>query len=333
MDGFPQKNIHITILVCKAAFQTPLAGALDIFNLSNLIIDRKFSGVKFPRFQIKLVTPDDQVAQFSDNFSVSPHCLKTEIIQTDLIFIPGMEKFINDDIRKDWEELIPWLRHHHKQGTIIAASCTGPLLVAETGLLDGKQATANWTYMDQFRKYYPKVNLNSERIIIDEGEVITAGASTATLDLALYLVEHYLGPEVRMICAKLMLINGYRASQLPYFTFYYQNKHNDEEIKNVQQWIGKNYSKKILIDELAKSFGMSPRNFVRRFKQATGDNPSVYIQKTRVSLAKNRLELTKLSIYQIMLEVGYNDLRSFIRLFTKHVGITPAEYRKTFNRV
>lgn len=208
--------------------------------------------------------------------------------------------------------------------------CTGAFLLAETGLLDARTATTHWFFADLFRRSYPKVKLYPDRLIVDEGNVITSGAATSFLDLILYLVELYCGREAAILTAKVLLIDMGRYTQLPYTIFSTQKIHQDRQVLRLQQFMEANLQRELTIELLADRAGMSVRNFDRRFRAAVGEAPSSYLQKLRIEKAKRLLETTNDSIADIMLKVGYEDERSFRRLFHALTELSPKVYRQRY---
>jgi len=181
-----------------------------------------------------------------------------------------------------------------------------------------------------FRKTYPKVKLHPEQLIVDEGNVITSGAATSFLDLVLYLIELYCGHEAAVIVAKVLLIEMGRYTQLPYTIFATHKTHRDREILVVQHFMETQIHRQLPVERLAERAGMSVRTFDRRFRNAVGDAPSVYWQKLRIERAKRLLETTDDNVEQIMLKVGYEDARSFRRLFHNLTDLSPKDYRRKY---
>src|SRR5262249_11918367 len=216
------------------------------------------------------------------------------------------------------------------KGTRIASMCTGSFLLAETGLLDGRSATTHWFFADAFREMYPKVTVLPERLIVDEGNIITTGAATAFMDLVMYLIELYCGHEVAVFSSKVLLIDLGRWSQLPYTTFSTQRLHNDRQISQVQLLIESESHLNLSSVSLAERAGMSLRNFDRRFQNATGETPSSYLRKFRVEKAKRLLETTNDTVQEITAKVGYEDRSSFRRLFYEHTALSPKAYRAKY---
>jgi transcriptional regulator GlxA family with amidase domain len=208
--------------------------------------------------------------------------------------------------------------------------CTGAFLLGAAGLLDGKRATTHWFFADEFRRRFPRVDLREQQLIVDEGDIVTCGAVTAYLNLMIYLVEKYFGHDIALRTAKMYLIDMDRPSQLPFQIHRFPVTYSDGSIARAQEFIREHFKEDLTIDDVARRAGMSVRNFSRRFKIATGESFANYTQKLRIETAKRLLESTEFSASEIMYQVGYNDERSFRRLFKHHSGLSPKQYRTKF---
>jgi transcriptional regulator GlxA family with amidase domain len=227
-------------------------------------------------------------------------------------------------------EVVPWLERWHKRGVAIASVCSGVGLVAASGLLDDKRATTHWSLAERFRVKYPKVRWMPELMVTEDHNFYCGGGLNASLDLSLYLVERFCGHEIAVQSAKAMLIETPRAWQSGYAIVHLKTEHSDGTISAAQEWFHENFNKDFPLEEPAKNVGMSLRNFVRRFKQATGDTPLIYLQKLRIAAAKRLLEGGHRSMQEISDAVGYQDLAFFREVFQRHTGVSPSAYRQRF---
>ncbi len=205
-------------------------------------------------------------------------------------------------------------------------------MLAETGLLNGKSCATHWTAHDIFRKRYPKVELVPEKIIVEDNGIYSSGGAYSFLNFILYLIEKYYGRENAIWCSKVSEIEFDRIEQGHFMIFSGQKDHNDEPIKEAQEYIEEHFAEKISIEHLAERSAISKRNFLRRFKRATANTPLEYIQRVKIEAAKKILESTTSTINEVMYDVGYNDTKSFRNTFKKHTGLSPIEYRKKYNR-
>jgi transcriptional regulator GlxA family with amidase domain len=255
-----------------------------------------------------------------------------EVESSDLIIITAFsadqEKAI--DLNQDF---IPWIKQQRLNNNCeIASLCVGAFLLAETGLLNKLSASTHWAYAELFEKKYPEINLVSEQIITDENGIYTSGGAFSTLNLILYLIEKYNGREAAIWCSKMFEIEFDRLNQHQFRIFKGQKDHDDIAIKEAQFFIEKNYNEKILVDKLADTLAMSSRNFIRRFKKATLNTPSEYIQRVKVEVAKKVFESQQKGVGEVMFDVGYNDPKTFRDIFKKHTGLSPTEYKRKYNR-
>ncbi|MCW8890809.1 MAG: GlxA family transcriptional regulator [Sedimenticola sp.] len=322
----------ITILCYDYAFSSVITGVLDLFSLAGVTWNNIHNKPPTRLFDIKLASLDGRPVRCLNNVAIAADSALSEATDSDILFIPPIGGHIDKTIKK----LLPsiqWLREMHSQGCQIVSSCTGSFLLAETGLLDGKQATTHWGYMDQFKERYPAVNLKPEQLITNEISLLCAGGGSAWLDLSLLLIEQHFGHDIAVQTAKALVIERKQQTQTPYFTNHGQKYHTDTDILAVQTWLDEHFSKPITIDELGAQHGLNSRTFKRRFKRATGDSPLAYIQSLRIEMAKKLLESGRSSIEQITLEVGYQDSSSFVKLFKKKTGLSPQAYRQTFSHM
>jgi transcriptional regulator GlxA family with amidase domain len=320
----------VTILAFDSAPSTTITGPLDVFSFAggsaNLIAEESPE----PNFEVQIASPDGSPVQCANRVSIASHLAMHEVKDPDLIVIAGIWDV--EGVLSKQKAAFDWLREQHDQGAHIASVCTGSFALAATGLLDGKEATTHWGAAEVFKQLFPKVILKTEQLIVDAGDLYCAGAFTACYDLSLYLVAKYIGYNVAAESAKTLIHDIGRISQTPYSSFNFQRNHSDNSILKAQQKLEKNYSKDIDIDNLAQEAGMSHRTFERRFKTATGDTCLLYLQKVRVEVAKQTLEEKNNSFDEISYEVGYENSSFFRKIFQKHTGLRPTEYRNKFQR-
>ena len=325
---------HVSLLAAPNCSVSTIAGPVDTFTIANIGHSHLGPGGRDdgPLFEWDIVTVDGKPVQGSGGMTVHPDCGVEDVPATDLILIPG---FIPpfDFVGGLEPGISGWLRARYAEDVIIASTCTGTFLLAETGLLDGKTATTNWMFADQFRKLYPAVSLNPSQMLTVNQNLICSGATTAFVDLCLYLIETFGSQRLAAFCSKAMLMESRRSTQSPYFIFHSQKDHADTQILAVQNYMEAHFSTPISLEKLASDFGFSPRHFKRRFKKATGDTPLTYLQRLRVEEARCRLETTVDTFNEITWQVGYENVNSFRKLFKKHTGVTPKEYQDRFNRV
>ncbi|MCG8619785.1 MAG: helix-turn-helix domain-containing protein [Desulfobacterales bacterium] len=321
--------IHFTFLAENDCLSSGITGTIDAFSVANIYWQVMMKHPD-PLFTTDIVTPDGKMVKTNGGIMITPDKAMEDITETDLVVIPGL--FRPFDIQGErFARISQWLKSHYDSGTRLASTCTGTFLLGRTGLLDNKIATTNWQYAALFKKSFPLVDLRINRIFTEDSGIYCAGAATAFMDLCLYFIKKYGTSELAKNCAKSMLVDHDREEQTPYMVQDFWKNHSDEIVLNSQLFMEDNFSKKISIDSLSKELGLSPRHFKRRFKKATGENPLAYLQLLRVEQAKKELETTQKSFNEITWDVGYEEINSFRKLFKKHTGMSPKEYRKRFS--
>lgn len=320
---------HISILIPKGHTSlVNIVGTHQIFNQVNSFYRERG---KDPIFKIELVGVQKPTHQTNGLFSVNPDKVIDDIAHTDLIIIPA----IHDDPESSFVEnrqFVPWLIRHYKEGAEIASLCVAAFFLASTGLLNGKQCSTHWIQAVNFRKMFPEVDLVDDKIMTEDHGIYTSGGAYSYLNLLIYLVEKYAGREIAILTAKTFMIDIDKASQSPFIMFQGQKDHEDELVKKAQEFIEQQFIDRIRVDQLAKKLALSRRTLERRFKKATNNTITQYIQRVKIEAAKRSLENSKENVNQVMYGVGYSDKKSFRSTFKKITGISPVQYRNKYNR-
>lgn len=230
-----------------------------------------------------------------------------------------------------WRQEIAWVRRHIEADALVCSACSGAVLLAESGLLDGAEAASHWIMADVFRDRYPTVKFRPERILCDSGHagrLITTGGASSWQDLALYLISRFCGAEEAARIARLFLLGDRGSGQLPFATMARPRQHDNAIIADVQTWLADNYATSNPVMAMVARSGLAERTFKRQFKAVTGYAPVEYVQCMRVEEAKQMLETEPTAIEEIAVAVGYEDPTFFRKLFRRRVGVTPAQYRQ-----
>lgn len=244
-----------------------------------------------------------------------------------LLLPPGLGEPVR---REDAAAYAGWLRERHAAGTALGSICKGAFLLGETGLLSGRTVTTHWTYEDEFQTRFPDLRVDVDRLLIDDGDILTAGGVMAWTDLALRLVDRFLGAAVMLDTARAFLIDPPGREQSYYSAFSPRPNHGDAPILDVQRWMQETDIKNLALTALVEQSGLEERTFLRRFQKATGLTTTDYVQRLRVGRARELLQQGTLSGDQVAWEVGYSDPGALRKVFARIVGLTPAEYRKRF---
>ncbi|NOX80056.1 MAG: helix-turn-helix domain-containing protein [Deltaproteobacteria bacterium] len=329
MNKPKRKKIRVAVLALDDVPVTTVTGPHDVFAQVGVQWQMVNHVQPDPRFEVEIITPDGLPVRAFNDVIITPHRAMADS-HPDLVTIPGVLD-IEQAVAK-YGRVIEWLREQHEQGILLAAICTGSMILAETGLLNGKIATTHWGWVDLFRKRYPEVRLKPDELITDAGDLFCSGAFNSFLDLSIYLVEKLCGRETASHCAKVLIHDIGRSSQAPYTTFCQQHDHGDALIIELQNILERDFRQPVDFNGLAKKHGMSRRTLERRFKKATGNTPLEYLQRVKVEQAKTLLESGHRSFDEISFHVGYEDSGFLRKLFAKHAGLLPSEYRARFSR-
>jgi transcriptional regulator GlxA family with amidase domain len=321
--------IEVTVLVLDATFSSTAIGPMEVFRHAGALWNVLTGEPPDPRFRVTTASVGGRAVRCDGPIHIQPAAALTAIRKTELIFIPSTGPNVEDMVERN-APVVPWLQRWHKRGAAIASVCSGVGLLAATGLLDGKRATTHWALAERLREKYPKVRWMPELMVTEDRGFYCGGGVNASLDLALYLVERFCGHDVAMQTAKALLIETPRAWQAGFAIVALKTVHSDETILSAQEWMHQNFHQTFPLEAPARRVGMSERNFVRRFKQATGDSPLVYLQKLRIAAAKRLLESDHRTMQEIGDAVGYQDVAFFRMLFERHTGVSPSAYRRRF---
>jgi transcriptional regulator GlxA family with amidase domain len=250
----------------------------------------------------------------------------------DLVIIPAMRFDKIEKVMARERALIKWLQDQYAQGAELASICVGAFLLASTGLLAGKKATTNWLFADLFRKHFPYIDMEDDKVIIDQGRLYSCGGAFSFTSFMIYLIDKFCGHEEAITASKILMINVHDQPQSTFSIFQFQHDHSDETIAKAQQYIEKNYKQPLTLEDLAGRSNMSVRNFIRRFEQATANTPFEYLQRVRVEAAKKILETKMDGVEQVASRCGYEDVDYFRKIFKRYVAMTPKAYHEKYGR-
>ncbi|WP_176598437.1 GlxA family transcriptional regulator [Sphingobium sp. 15-1] len=258
-------------------------------------------------------------------FDSAPGCGDAE--PTVLLLPPALDGPVTAETSAPF---IDFLRDHHAAGVVLGSVCAGAFLLAETGLLAGRWATTHWDAAEPFRQRFPDVKLDTDRLLIDESDILTAGGVMAWTDLCLRLIDRFLGSAVMLDTARSFLCDPPGREQRYYSNFSPRLDHGDMAVLKVQHWLQATGATDARLARLAEISGLEERTLLRRFLKATGLTSTDYCQRLRVANAQELLRSSVLPIDRIAWDVGYADTSSFRKLFVRIVGLTPGEYRLRF---
>ena len=248
--------------------------------------------------------------------------------QYDLIFLPALWRNPQPIIRRH-AALLPWLRQQHERGALIGAAATGVCFLAASGLLDHRPATTHWFYLDAFSQHYPAVDLKPQYLITRAGNLYCAASINALADLTVHFIRHFYGSHIAVHVERHFSHEARKSYEQVTYREDDTERHNDEDIIQIQLWLHQHHTQAVVLADVAKQFGMSLRNFNRRFLAATGKTPLHYLQGLRIEEGRDLLNNSNLSIAEVAEKVGYQDSKHFARLFRDTLGVTPRDYRRS----
>jgi transcriptional regulator GlxA family with amidase domain len=322
--------IDVTVVLLDGTLPSTSLVPLEIFACAGALFEMLVGATPQPKFRVRTATMDGRGTR--QNFvpvALEPTMKLTDVRKTDLVIVPtaGMDLVA---VREANTDLIDWLANRASSKTAVAGICTGVSLLAAAGLLDGRPATTHWAVVDRCRALYPEVEWQADRFVTEAGNVFCGGGLYASIDLSLYLVEHYCGHMVAVQTAKALLLESPRIWQSGHAATPPRSAHDDEAIQRAQKWLLAHFREDVDLDQVASKVGMSPRNFARRFKAATGEAPLAYLHRLRIDSARKYLENAHLSVQEICEKIGYEDVAFFRKLFRRHTGASPSQYRERF---
>jgi transcriptional regulator GlxA family with amidase domain len=319
---------HITILVPNEAVLASIVDPRTMFTGANDFLE---AAGKRPLFNVQLAGLSPEVRLNNGLFTVHTDVLLKDLHKTDLVLIPALSGDLKKSLSLN-QDFFAWIIDQYEKGAEVASLCVGAFLLAATGLLNGKECSSHWKTANEFREMFPEVHLVDGRIVTEQSGLYSSGGATSYWNLLLHLVEKYAGRETALLASKVFALEIDRKSQSPFIMFNGQKNHEDTPIKEAQEFIEKNLTDKIAVEDLAVKFAIGRRHFERRFKKATNNTPIEYIQRVRMEAAKKELERSRKNVTEVMYEVGYSDAKAFRSVFKKITGLSPVEYRNKYNK-
>lgn len=323
--------LHVSLAAVPGSLSSPITGLYELLTIFPVIADLYEDVPASPPFEVEIVGAAPTTITAPSGLPIAIHRSIEAIERTDIVIVSTLD--VRDGGQSRHPEFVDWMRTMHERGALLCSACTGLLVLAETGLLEERQATTHWAFAPGFRRLFPNVDLRIDDILIIEGdreELVMAGGAASWQDLALYLIARFVGPAVSHAIAKYELMERHADGQTPYLPFSPGTRHGDALVLGLQQWLEDHFAVAAPVAEMTRRSTLSPRAFERRFRRATGFSPIRYVQHTRVEEAKRRLEQTDLPIDEISWQVGYEDAAAFRRLFKRAARVTPGAYRKKF---
>lgn len=330
-------KLKVALLATPETTASTVHGMYDLFCSAGRDWDFIVSGVPgAQKIEPRIVAESAAAFEAANGIWMRPHCSFADFPDPDIVCVSDLFVTPDEDVGRMHAAAVAWLKACHAAGATIASACSGAMLLAAAGLLDGNEATTHWAYCAALGRRHPKVKVSASRALVAAGEgqrVVTSGGGSTWYDMALFLVARFLGQEEAMRLAKLYLLDWHRVGQQPFATLARRVQAGDGVIGACQEWIAERYAEANPVAGMVALSGLNERTFKRRFRAATGMSPLDYVHTVRIEESKQLLETTEASIEAIAHDIGYEDGSFFRRLFRREVGITPAQYRRQFGAI
>ena len=283
-----RKPLRVSILAIPEAQVTPLSGLFEILSSFGLLAALE-PGVPAKPFDVEIVAPRDAPSRGASGLPLAADRSINDVDRTDIAIVPLMMFAGGDWKTGRYPQVVDWLQRMHRGEATLCSTCTGVLLLAETGLLDGREATIHWAFAPTFQRNFPNVGLRLEEVLIAAGKperFVMTGGVMSWHDLALHLITRHVGPSAAQSMAQLMLLDWHSEGQAPYVGFLPAIDHDDALVRDLQKWLEKHFSVTNPVEEMALRCGLSSRSLERRFLKAAGPLPS-HMCRTYVSRRPN----------------------------------------------
>lgn len=312
------KQRSVLVVLFDGVQSLDVSGPVEVFAGAS-----HFPGVSY---DLRTASLDGLPVRCSSGLTLVPDGPLTDAPLPDLLLVPG-----GAGTRTPAPELVRWLRTHAPQARDLVSVCTGALLLAEAGLLDGHRVTTHWSVCETLARTYPAVRVDPDPIFVRDGRLATSAGVTAGIDLALALVEEEHGRDVALNVARHLVVFLRRPGNQAQFSAQLTAQTAVREpLREVQHWITEHPDADLSVEALASRARLSPRHFTRAFQAETGLTPGRYVERVRLEQARRLLEDTTGGVTGISRASGYGTPEAMRRAFVKALGTAPAEYRRRF---
>ena len=329
--------VEVLIVAVTETAGSALYGMLDVLMAAgNIWQTLVHSDTKRQLFNVRIVSTQKRAFTCGNNIPVNPDCSIKDDPDAGIVILPELWLGPDEDIKGRYPALMNWIRRQYKAGSTLYSACSGAIMLAESGLLDGCPATSHWGYQDLFHKQYPKVRFRPEPNLVfadPAGRIVTAGGTTSWHDLAIHIIARHASSGEALRIAKVYLLKWHGEGQLPYASLVRSAPHADSVVSQCEDWLKQHYRAPNVLQQVIEQAGIPERTLKRRFKSATGTTLIEYTQNLRIEEAKRLLEAGDMPVDDISIEAGYEDASFFRRLFKRQTGLTPSQYRRLFQPI
>ena len=317
-----RSTVELGVLIYQGAQLAAVHGLTDLFGVANRIA-AEHESAQLPLLRVShwQVDAPGTPARTFDSHPGPEQPMMAVLVP------PSIAEFTEDQAPL---ALLEWLRLQHAGGTVLGGVCIGSIMLARSGLLDGRSATTHWSSAKSFAACYPAVRLEADKPIVDDGDLITSAGLMAWSELGLRLVDRLMGPSIAADTARFLVIEHSASASQCGSNFAPILRHGDGGVLKVQHWLQASGAVDVSVAAMAQEANLEERTFLRRFRNATGLKPTEYCQHLRVGKARQMLEFTNGTIDHIAWTVGYQDPSAFRAIFKKITGLSPSDYRNRF---
>lgn len=311
-----QQSLSLGIFIFEDSLKSAAFGIEEAFELTNHICEDM--GIK-TRFAVTFVLEDD----ITERGSISLQSFDY------LIFLPSLVRKTSYSISLQQKAFVT---QQFEDGCTLCSVCAGAFLLAKTGLIEQQTLTTHWGLAAQFKRTFPHITLDEDKILISQNQVISAGGLMAWTDLVMHIVAQRTSATVMRILGKQLVLDTGHREQSFYRSFQPNKAHGDKLVSACQQYLEANATEPIRLSDLPPMFNITQRTLARRFLRATGFNLRDYLQRVRIQVACEQLETSNHTIESIAWKSGYRDVKGFRKIFENVMGIGPSDFRKRFMR-
>lgn len=337
MKSSKKDPVEVLLVAVPETAGSALYGMLDVLSSAGNIWQTLVrSDDERQLFRVRIVSEDTRAFSCGHGIPIQPDCSIEDEIKAQIIILPELWLGPDESLHDRHASLIGWIRDRYDAGATIYSACSGAIMLAETGLLDGCHATSHWGYQDLFRESYPQVNFDPAPNLTyadPEGRIVTAGGTTSWHDLALHIISRHASPGEALRIAKVYLLKWHSEGDLPYASLVRPVPHGDSIARKCEDYLQQNYRDIEAIARVTELAAIPERTLKRRFKAATGSSLIAYLQNLRIEAAKHLLESSSLPVDEISAQAGYSDTSFFRRVFKRLTGLTPSHYRRLFKPI
>lgn len=336
-NGRASGPIETLIVAVPETAGSALYGMVDVLMAAGSIwqtLVRSAQGAS--PFRVRIASASRRPFRCGNGIPVSPALSIRDDPAADIVILPELWLGPDEHLTGRYPALTRWICTRYDAGAHVYSACSGALMLAETGLLDGHEATSHWGYRDLFERRYPQIRFRPEPNLCfadAEGRIVTAGGTTSWHDLALHIISRHVSPGEAMRIAQVYLLKWHDEGQLPYAPLVRPLPHSDAAAKACETWLGEHFRERNAVAGAVRYAKIPERSLKRRFKAATGLTLIDYLQNLRIEEAKRLLETSPRSADEISFEVGYDDASFFRRVFRRRTGLSPVQYRRVFKPI